>query len=520
MLISRHELVATSALIGAGLGIAQGVGRAALAQNRPALPIPPEIRPDTSGEIHLTSQIGSMNFIDAGPTPTYGVNGNYLGPAVRVRRGENVTMRVTNALDQNTTMHWHGLEVSGEYDGGPHNAIAAGHTWTAYLPIDQPTATLWYHPHYYPTTAEQVLKGVAGLFIIDDDESNGLDLPSDWGIDDIPIIIQDRRFNSDGSFFHRFNLMAVTTGYIGDTVLVNGAFNPVATTAKGWLRLRILNGSNARTYRLKASDNRSLYVIGCDGGLLSEPVEVSELPVFAGERYEVLVDARDGMPFDLLTVPVSQMGMNLPPFHEALSIMSFDPSGAEASGTLPDRLVSLPALDPNLPAVSQNLVMGMRLDDQGMGLMRAAGLMAMNQSGVFDPSVVDRVVSDIVDGPVFSIAEQLSANTINDRSFEFFNRSFQVPIQQNLRWLISEGTDNMVHPVHIHGCQFRILNLDGAPPPAYIAGWKDMAPISMGGTCEIQVRFNYPAPEPAPYMIHCHILEHEDSGMMTQFNVV
>ena len=163
--------------------------------------------------------------------------------------------------------------------------------------------------------------------------------------------------------------------------------------------------------------------------------------------------------------------------------------------------------------------MGMRLDEQGMGLLKGAGLMEMDKVGSMDQAVVDRMVKLIQDGPALSLAEQLSANTVNGRSFELSQAPFEVPIHRNLRWLVSEGTDGMLHPVHIHGCQFRILAIDGAAPPAYIAGWKDTAPISNGGTCEIQIRFDYATPKDTPYMAHCHILEHEDSGMMTQFSV-
>jgi len=517
MSVSRRQFILGSTALGAGIGLAGLLP--APARDRPSLPIPKEIRADSGGNIQLTSQKGTRRFVASGPTNTYGVNGDFLGPTIRVRRGESVTINATNALDEDTTMHWHGLIDLGKYDGSPHNVIKPGGTFTAPLNIDQPAATLWYHPHFYPTTAELVIKGLAGLFIIDDEESSGLGLPSQWGVDDIPIILQDRRFSTDGNFFHRMNMVAITTGYIGDYMLVNGANYPVATTARGWLRLRLLNGSNARSYRIKASDNRPLYVIASDGGLLAEPVELRELQMHSGERFEVMVDARDGKAFDLVTLPVKQTGMNLPPFHQPLPLATISPDGAATNGRLPDSLASMPPLDPNLPKQSQNLVMGMRLDDQGMGLLRKAGLMEMNKTGSMDQAVADRVVKLIQDGPALSLAAQLSANTVNGESFQLSETPFEVPIKRNLRWLISEGSDSMLHPVHIHGCQFRILAIDGAAPPAHIAGWKDIAPISNGGTCEIQVRFEHPASKSTPFMAHCHILEHEDSGMMTQFSV-
>jgi blue copper oxidase len=233
---------------------------------RPALYIPAELRANAEGAIALDAQPGSMRFQGGPETATYGINGPYLSPALRLRRGEKVVARVQNRVPQSITMHWHGLIIPGTDDGGPHQGILPGNAWSAELSIDQPAATLWFHPHIYPATAELVIKVLAGLLIIDDDEADGLPLPSQWGVDDLPLIVQDRRFTTDGQFFGRFNIVAVTNGYIGDTVLVNGAHFPEARTARGWLRLRILNGSNTRSYTVTASDGRSLFVIASDGG--------------------------------------------------------------------------------------------------------------------------------------------------------------------------------------------------------------------------------------------------------------
>lgn len=489
------------------------------AQTRPTLPIPPMLKADADGVIALTAQTGTIRFLPGVETPTYGYNGDYLGPAIRVRRGETATFRVTNALGEDISTHWHGLKIPGKDDGSPYSLIKPGQTVDVRFTIAQPAATCWYHPHVYPTTAELVIKGLAGLFVIDDEEADALPLPSNWGVDDIPLVLQDRRFNADGTVFHRFNLAAVTTGYVGDTMLVNGAAYPVARAARGWVRLRLLNGSNARGYRLAASDNRTLYVIASDGGLLSEPVAVSELPIQAGERYEVLVDCRDGRAFDLMTLPVTQMAMALPPFDTPLAILTIDPTGAEGTGAMPDSLVALPPLVADLPPARFTLEMGMNLDKQGMGAFRDAGLMEMMASGSADPAIVERVRALLYDGPALSLEEQLSANAINGQPFKMGAVPYSTVTGRDERWIISEGTDRMLHPVHIHGCQFRILSLGGKPPPAHMAGWKDMAPISNGQRCEIQIRFDHPAPKATPFMAHCHNLEHEDSGMMTDVSV-
>jgi blue copper oxidase len=486
---------------------------------RPALPIPPELRASADGTIALDARPGSMRFEGARDTPTYGVNGPYLGPAVRARRGEKVVMQVTNSLPEDTTMHWHGLIIPGAADGGPHQVISPGKQWRTELHIDQPAATLWFHPHYYPSTARQVLKGLAGLLIVDDDEASALPLPSRWGVDDIPLIIQDRRFMPDGQFFDRMNIVAVTNGYIGDFMLVNGAHYPEVRAARGWLRFRILNGSNARSYILAASDGRSLYVIASDGGLLESPVELKKLLVHVGERFEVLVDGRNGDAFDVVTLPVSQEIMRLPPFDRPLPLVTVRPDGADGNGRLPSRLAPLPPLPDEPPPVSQQLVMSMFKDQQGMMLLDQAGLMRMAGTGKMDPEVVARVTSLIVNEPALSESEQLSANGVNGRPFSLDRIDFGAARDQSLRWRIAEGSDRMLHPVHVHGCQYRIISTDGKPPETYRAGWKDTAPVSAGGVTEILVRFPYSADANNPYMAHCHILEHEDSGMMAQFTV-
>jgi FtsP/CotA-like multicopper oxidase with cupredoxin domain len=125
-------------------------------------------------------------------TDTHGYNGSYLGPVLRIRRGEKVTIHVNNRLDFPTTLHWHGLVVDGEQDGGPHQGIQPGESWNPTFTVDQPAATLWYHPHLLGDTADQVYYGLSGLIYIEDEISDPLNLPQSYGQNDIPLIIQDR----------------------------------------------------------------------------------------------------------------------------------------------------------------------------------------------------------------------------------------------------------------------------------------------------------------------------------------
>jgi blue copper oxidase len=231
------------------------------------------------------------------------------------------------------------------------------------------------------------------------------------------------------------------------------------------------------------------------------------------------VDGRSGGAFDLVTLPISQEIMRLPPFDRPLALVTIRPDGMDGKGQLPSNLAVLPPLPDQLPPVSQKLVMDMFKDMQGMMLLKRAGLMATAETGKINPEAVARVTGLIVNEPALSQSDQLSANGVNGKPFSLDRIDFAAARNQSLRWRIAEGSDRMLHPVHIHGCQFRIISRDGKPPEAHRAGWKDTAPISAGGVTEILLRFPYSASHDNPYMAHCHILEHEDSGMMAQFTV-
>src|SRR5699024_6401205 len=228
-----------------------------IATEEAPLPIPPLLKdhnPDPNkAEFHLTAQNATKEFVPGKKTETMGYNGDYLGPVIRVRKGEEVSVKVKNKLDDVTTIHWHGLEVDGDEDGGPHSGIQPGESWSPEFKIEQPAATLWYHPHPEQQTGRQVYKGLAGLFLIEDEDSDRLDIPKEYGVDDVPLVIQDKRFNSDGSFEYDLGMRDVMNGLQGETMLVNGAVNPFLEVPRGMMRLRLLNGSNASVYELNFS---------------------------------------------------------------------------------------------------------------------------------------------------------------------------------------------------------------------------------------------------------------------------
>jgi len=360
--------------------------------------------------------------------------------------------------------------------------------------------------------------GLAGLVLIEDNDSRKLRLPQQWGIDDVPLIIQDKRFGADGQIDYQLDVMSAAVGWFGDTLLCNGATYPQHAAPRGWLRLRLLNGCNARSLNIAASDGRPLYVVGSDGGLLGEPVKVSELPMIMGERFEVLVETRDGKPFDIVTLPVKQMGMTVAPFDKPVPVVRIQPLVVTASGELPDALVEMPALPDSASAKERWLqlmmdpmldMMGMQALEQkygkqalaGMGMQHGMGHGGMNHGGMNHQSM-----------------DFHHANKINGQAFDMSKPAFAAERGQYERWTISGEGDMMMHPFHIHGTQFRILTENGKPPAAHRAGWKDTVWVE-GARSEVLVRFDHPAAAEHAYMAHCHLLEHEDTGMMLGFTV-
>ena len=187
-----------------------------------------------------------------------------------------------NNLTEPTTLHWHGLHIPARHDGGPHQVIEPGALWEPSFTIKQKASLCWYHSHLMEQTGEQVLRGLAGLFLIEDDESRSLRLPSEYGVDDIPLVIQDRRFNPDGSFQYMSNMGDAEMGYQGDVILVNGTTDPHLVVRRQRTRLRILNGSNSRIYMLGRDDGADLVVIGADGSLLERPARMRRVRLAPG----------------------------------------------------------------------------------------------------------------------------------------------------------------------------------------------------------------------------------------------
>jgi len=440
----------------------------------------------------------TTEFLSGFQTPTSGYNGSFLGPTLYIRKGDEVALNVTNMLGENTTTHWHGLHVPANMDGGPHQMILPGSTWTASFTMLNEASTFWYHPHHKPNfwqdsngTGGQVFRGLAGMMIVEDENNDTLSIPNTYGIDEIPLIIQDRAFDENGEFIEFLNPSFI--GRPGDTVLVNGVVSPSHITFAQMIRFRILNASNTRTYYLGISDDRNFYQIASDGGFLETPNLLNRLRISPGERVELVIDfsGDEGQSVDLMSfaselndiqpigVPLILDDLDLTNYR----IMSFD--------------VGSPTSNPS-PVYSLAPI--------------------LNSIPLYNELDADTIRSFVLsNGPPLSInGVTMDLNVINE----------VVPLWNMEVWTITNPT-GVAHPFHIHGQQFQVLERSDGPVPESEKGWKDVVFVPFhipgqpqAGWVRVIKRFDDFSDSNNPYMYHCHILEHEDNGMMGQFTVV
>jgi FtsP/CotA-like multicopper oxidase with cupredoxin domain len=504
--LTRRQALLLSGSAAAGV-LAAGLPR--WAQGAPsaarALPIPQLIEARSGEPVTLTLQKTQHQFAPGPAVPSQGISASYLGPVVRVRNGDTIPFRVENRLGEETTLHWHGMLVPSHVDGGPHNTISPGAVWAPEITVKQAASTAWFHPHPHGNTARQVYSGLAGMMIVSDGADRDRGLPAAYGVDDLPIVLQDKRFGRNGEAVYEPDMMDMMHGFQGDTLVVNGAIAPVASVPAGIVRLRLLNAANARVFDLRFSDRRPFFVIGGDGGLLADPVEVRRLVIAPAERYEVLVDFADRPSVDLVTAPDAGHGPGMmmmgPPRRSAGTVellMRFKPEPASKAAVtrLPRQLATLADADVKSAVAWRtfelNPMMGMGMMGMGMGM----GMMNGPGRGAGAGHMMG----------------------INGRSFAMDRVDVTAKLATAEIWEISAGGMPMAHPFHVHGASFRILSKNGAKPAAHEAGWKDV--VLVEEHAEVLVRFDNPASRKMPFMYHCHILEHEDHGMMGQFAVV
>ena len=399
-----------------------------------------------------------------------------------------------------TTVHWHGMHVPAEMDGTPHQQIEPGASWTAHYVVDQPAATMWYHPHPHERTGRQAYQGLAGLLLINDDVSDALDLPRTYGVDDVPLVIQDRRFDDDGQLEFRLGRGAA----YGDEILINGTWNPRISVEGRLIRLRLLNGSNARIYYLGFDDEREFHQIASDGGLLTAPVKTNRVRLAPGERAELLVDFSDRRECVLKSFPEAGLLEVLESYFDGVGsghfqLLKFQPvEPSRASHAVPESLASIARLTEADADVTRDMILGGPPNAPGAG----------GRGGPRGPGR----------GPGQGGPGQ-AGPPINGKLMDMSRIDERVTLGDTEIWRIHNRT-GQPHPFHVHLVQFQVLDRDGRPPSAAEAGLKDTVLVHPGETVRIIMPFTKYANPRVPYMYHCHIMEHEDAGMMGQFLVV
>ncbi len=468
-----------------------GLGNLAYGQN--PLFIPSTLSGNT---INLSLQNGSVNFYPGNATQTMGVNGNLLGPTILLDRYQTVTMNVTNNLTDTTTIHWHGMHVAPQNDGGPHTVIPPGTTWSPSFPVLDWATTNWYHPHLHMKTNEHVQKGIAGMIIVRDDIEAALDLPRTYGVDDIPLVIQTKAFDAS-------NQIITLETALDTSLMINGTIDPISNLPAQVVRLRLLNGSSERVYNIGFSSNQTFYQIGSDGGLLTAPVALTRLRIAPGERMEILVDFT-GMQGQ--NTALMSYGSELPS-----AIYGASQPGMGAGQTIPNYALNpLNGANFQLLGISIGTQTSNPITTIPSSLVAHSPWLQANASTTrtltFSPQTMGPTA---IQGPFL----------INMMPFDMMMINQYIPFENTEIWTLTNNTP-IAHPFHIHDVQFYVLDINGVAPPANQQGRKDVILVPAGGgVVRFITKFEDFYNDTIPYMYHCHMLTHEDGGMMGQFIV-
>lgn len=444
--------------------------RAQAAKSPVALPVPPLLESRRGQPLFLTLQRSHWEFVPGRRTPTWGINGGYLGPTVRVYNGDDVKLIYNNRLNEPVSMTVSGLQVPGTLMGGAPRMMSANVDWSPVLPIRQPASTCWYHADTPNRMAPHVYNGLAGMWLVEDQISRNTPLPNHYGVDDFPIIIQDKRLDNFGAPVYD---PPASGGFVGDTLLVNGALSPFVEVSRGWVRLRLLNASNARRYQLRLSDGRAMQVVAGDQGFLPAPVTVSQLSLAPGERREILIDMAKG---------------------EEVSIT------AGAAAGIVDRVRGF--FEPSSILISTTVL-----------TLKPTGLLPL----VTDNLPMRLLADQVIDGNIIRTREfHLGGGQpeINGAMWDMNRTDFQTLQGSFERWLVHAETPQSFH---IQGVAFLIKRINGNSPLPEDAGWKDT--VWVDGDVELMVWFPQIAGDHFPFLYYSGTLEMADRGCAGQFTV-
>jgi blue copper oxidase len=452
--------------------------------------IPPALKGTT---FNLDIKSGSTTFYSGISTPTYGVNGVWMAPTLIFSKGDSVTINVHNRLNTSTTIHWHGLHVPAKYDGGPHQVINKNTTWSPSFVIRNDAGTYWYHPHGQNKTDLHVSKGIAGMIIVRDSIEEALNLPRTYGKDDFPIIIQSKAFDV-------LSQIAIATN-MDTAMFVNGTLKPFLDVPAQVVRLRLLNGSSMRTYNFGLSNNAAFKMIASDDGLLDSSISLNRIRLSPGERVEILVDlgAMKGQTFYLKNFGselsdgiygaknVGKSGDTIPEYHgNFLNGKDYNILQLNVVSSIGSAITTMPS----------SLLNSKKLDSNSINAHRLFLITADSSNSK-------------AEGPFSINNHKFDMDTINITTYKG-NTEIWIWINKTL----------VAHPIHIHDIHFFILDINGKLPPKSQQGKKDVVLVLPGDTVRFLTKFEDFSDSTTPYMYHCHLLHHEDDGMMGSFLVL
>jgi FtsP/CotA-like multicopper oxidase with cupredoxin domain len=439
------------------------------------LPIPPLIEPKSGETWELKAGSVSHAFAPDKPVDVIGYNGGYPGPTIRLTRGETTKAHLVNGLQRPTNVHWHGLVVDPNADAALI-PVPAGDTWETTITVDQQAATLWYHEHRLGDAPHD---RPVGMMIVNDPAETALALPSTYGVDDFPLILEDRTFDATGVSVDPATPEAALIGTRGATILVNGTVDALLKVPQRLVRLRLVNAARARVFRLFMDDERSFVFIAGDGGYIAEPIEIDTLILSPGERAEIIVDFADGST-SLLSTPDdidvhagasgATVSHHADTFTKQFRVLAFD----AVKDTTPQKPLpaQLPVVAlPDVPDDARHRRFEFAIGQPGADL---GGSIATINGKTFDPSRID-------------VAAKRGATEI---------------------WQLV--APDMPHPVHITGVQFHVLSEGGETPRAWNRGAKDT--VFVESTVEVQVTFTLPSTAATPFVIESAVTEHAAAG--------
>ncbi|MGD8992415.1 MAG: multicopper oxidase domain-containing protein [Desulfobacterales bacterium] len=421
---------------------------------------------------------------------------SYLGPIIRVRQHQKVRIHFKNDLPARSIIHWHGLHVPASMDGHPRDVIPTGETFTYEFKVLNRAGTYWYHPHPHGRTGHQVYGGLTGLFLVSDAEEEKLNLPSDQR--DIPLVIQDRAFDQDNQLLYLPRGMHDSmTGMLGDRICVNARPDFRLSVSTRAYRLRILNGSNSRIYKLAWSDGTPLTVIATDGGLLEKPIEKKYVVLGPAERIELWADFSRypvGSSLELVSkyFEAAMQGSAMGP-RRGMTGSEILPNGAPFS-VLKVKVTKEEKETHSLPQKLSKIERYRLQDADNMNNPRRFSFFMRHMHG-------------LINGRTFRMQEVAADERIRLNSTEVWELAND---DRRMGMMMP-----MPHPVHLHGKQFQVLERSGALHSGYVdEGWKDTVLLMPGERARIVTNFT---DYTGLFLYHCHILEHGDMGMMRNY---